>query len=64
MSTSHKDRLTWRKSSYSNANNGACVEVAYPDTAVAVRDSKNRAGGKIVLPQDVWKVFLRTQRRR
>jgi hypothetical protein len=35
----------WRKSSYSSANGGACVEVARNlPGVVAVRDSKNLAG--------------------
>jgi hypothetical protein len=35
---------TWRKSSFSSAPDGNCVEVAYAPTHVAVRDSKNPAG--------------------
>lgn len=41
--------LTWRKSSLST-DNGACVEVAVlAGGLVAVRDSKNPAGGHLVV---------------
>lgn len=35
-------RASWRKSSRSSGNNGACVELAYTG---AIRDSKNPSGG-------------------
>ena len=35
---------SWRKSSYSGANGGECVEVATTADTVLVRDSKNRTG--------------------
>lgn len=41
--------LTWRKSSLSS-DNGTCVELAgLPGGLVAVRDSKNPAGGHLVV---------------
>jgi len=48
----------WRKSTRSN-NGGACVEVAtnLPDV-VAIRDSKNPAGPKLVVRPEAWRVFL------
>jgi hypothetical protein len=48
----------WRKSSYSSANGGNCVEVAgnLPG-AVAVRDSKDPDGPKLLLSRAVWRVF-------
>lgn len=48
----------WRKSSYSNGNGGACVEVArsLPD-AVAVRDSKDPDGPRLAFAADQWQAF-------
>jgi hypothetical protein len=47
------DNLTnaqWIKSSYSGTNGGACVEVARNlPGVVAVRDSKDRDGGVLVI---------------
>lgn len=51
-------RVTWRKSSYSSANGGACVEVArVPASAVAVRDSKDPYGPRLVVTPDEWRAF-------
>jgi hypothetical protein len=51
--------LIWRKSSYSGASGGDCVEIAqFPDTAVAVRDSKDPDGPRLVLAPDVWHAFV------
>lgn len=48
----------WRKSSYSSSNGGDCVEVA-PDSGrlVAVRDSKNPYGPKLLLTPVEWQTF-------
>lgn len=50
----------WRKSSRSSnaGSNGACVEVASTESAVAVRDSKNRDGVVLVFPANQWSGFL------
>jgi hypothetical protein len=51
--------LVWRKSSRSGGgSNDNCVEVAFAGTAVAVRDSKNRAAGALAFPEASWKAFL------
>lgn len=48
----------WRKSSRSGSNGGNCVEVArnLPEV-VAVRDSKNPEGPKLVFAPDSWRRF-------
>ena len=48
----------WRTSSYSNANGGACVEVATVGNHWAVRDSKNRAGVVLTFDPDEWAAFV------
>lgn len=60
MPTHEQLRLTWRTSSYSNADNGACVEAAYPLSVTAVRDSKDRASGSIVAMPNAWHALLTT----
>ncbi len=61
-SSSHPIDLTradWRKSTYSNGNGGACVEVARNIPGiVAVRDSKNPSGPALVLGPGAGKAFL------
>ena len=47
----------WRKSSYSGAN-GACVEVAHLPEAVAVRDSKDPTGPKLIFTPHAWAAFV------
>jgi Domain of unknown function (DUF397) len=47
---------TWRKSTYSNAN--GCVEVAFVDTQIAVRDSKDRTGPVLVFDSHEWEAFI------
>jgi len=49
----------WRKSSYSNGDGGACVEVAdgFPGV-VPVRDSKTPEGPALVFPATGWTAFV------
>ena len=53
-------RAEWRKSSFSSQS-GNCVEVArnLPEL-VAVRDSKESDGVKLVVSQETWLVFIRS----
>ncbi|MEV3920808.1 DUF397 domain-containing protein [Actinomadura coerulea] len=47
----------WRKSSKSDDTGGACVEVADLASAVAVRDSKDPDGPKLVFGAAAWEAF-------
>jgi hypothetical protein len=49
--------MDWRKSSYSGANGGQCVEVASAD-GVAVRDTTNRDGVMLEFPAGAWAAFV------
>ncbi|MEG3636420.1 DUF397 domain-containing protein [Micromonospora palythoicola] len=57
-------RAAWRKSSRSNQNGGACVEVAdnLPGL-VAVRDSKDPAGPVLAFTPAAWRAFVATHTR-
>ena len=48
--------MDWRKSSYSGANGGQCVEVASAD-GVAVRDTTDRAGVILEFSAKAWRQF-------
>ena len=50
---------SWRKSSYSGSNGGACVEVGTPGPAVAVRDSKHPNGPQLAFTRGTWQAFTR-----
>ncbi|MBO8189767.1 DUF397 domain-containing protein, partial [Streptomyces spirodelae] len=51
--------VTWRKSSYSNPDGGACVEVADDLPAVVpVRDSKTPHGPVLTFAADGWSAFV------
>lgn len=47
----------WRKSTRSN-NGQACVEVGSTSSVVAVRDTKDRTAGTLVVTHDDWTGFL------
>ncbi len=51
--------LSWRKSSFSGASGGNCVEVAERDGHVLVRDTKTRDRGPVhrFTPAE-WRTFL------
>jgi hypothetical protein len=62
MAARHPDlsHAIWRKSSYSSSTGQNCVEVAtnLPGT-VAIRDSKNPDGPRLLIPAAEWRAFLR-----
>jgi hypothetical protein len=47
----------WRKSTVSTGTGGACVEVADLAAAVAVRDSKDPDGTKLIFGPPAWQTF-------
>lgn len=47
----------WRKSSYSDANGGSCVEAAGGSELIQVRDTTNRDGGTLTFTASAWTVF-------
>ena len=49
-------RALWRKSTYSGGN-GSCVEIADLGAAVAVPDSKEPDGPKLVFAVEQWRSF-------
>ncbi|MFD5461650.1 DUF397 domain-containing protein [Kitasatospora sp. NPDC127059] len=56
------DALAWFKSSHSNTEGGACVEVALTPDSVRVRDSKDRSGPQLAFTPEAWTVFVRLAR--
>jgi hypothetical protein len=46
----------WRKSTLSHTS--GCVEVAFVDDRVAVRDSKDRSGPMLVFTPFEWEAFV------
>jgi Domain of unknown function (DUF397) len=46
----------WRKSSFSGTN--GCVEIAFVEGQVAVRDSKQRYGPVLLFTAHEWTAFL------
>ncbi len=51
--------MTWRKSTFSTTNGGACVEVARtPAAAIAVRDSQDPHGPVLAFTPADWQDFI------
>jgi len=48
----------WRKSSASGPYSDNCVEVAFVDDAIAVRDSKHPDGPVLLFTQAEWDAFV------
>lgn len=56
-------QVSWRKSSYSDANGGSCVEVSDDCTSVLpVRDSKTPEGSVLTFPRSGWNTFVTSLR--
>jgi hypothetical protein len=51
-------RAEWRKSSRSGPFTDNCVEVAFVDDAIAVRDSKNPTGPVLIFTASEWDAFV------
>jgi hypothetical protein len=49
--------MDWRKSSYSGANGGQCVEVASAEE-IRVRDTTDRDGGTLAFTPNAWQRFV------
>ena len=53
------DGAVWKKGSRSNGSGGSnCVEVAFLDQGIAVRDSKNRTGPALMFTPAEWTAFV------
>jgi hypothetical protein len=55
--------MDWRKSSYSGANGGSCVETAAADGLILVRDTTDRDGGTLSFTPDAWRAFMSSVKR-
>ena len=52
------DSATWRKSSYSGANGGGCIEAGVAEQGrVLVRDTTDRSGPALDVPTEAWRTF-------
>jgi len=47
----------WRKSSYSGANGGSCLETAADADVILVRDTTNRGGFTLSVTAAAWQRF-------
>lgn len=57
--------MKWRKSSYSGANGGQCVEVGTITDTVVVRDTKDNGTGPVLaVSPTAWKRFAETLKTR
>ena len=59
MNTPDLTHATWKKSTRSDSNGGACVEVTdLPGGGTAVRDSKDRSGPILLFTAVEWHSFI------
>ena len=49
--------MDWRKSSYSGANGGQCLEASSTRGHVMIRDTANRDGATLTLTAQAWQKF-------
>ena len=54
--------MDWRKSTYSEANGGSCVETATGAGTILVRDATDRDGGTLTFSAEAWQDFTRALR--
>lgn len=53
--------VNWRKSTYSDANGGQCVEAAGAPGAILVRDTKDSGRGPVLnVAPAAWRAFTAT----
>ncbi len=52
----------WKKSSYSDSQGGACVEMADLNSQVGIRDSKDKHGFALLVPAGSWSSFVELAR--
>ena len=50
--------MDWRKSSFSGANGGNCLETASDSGAVLIRDTTDRDGGTLAFGAGAWESFV------
>jgi hypothetical protein len=48
----------WRRSTRSGPYSDNCVEVAFVDGAIAMRDSKNPSGSVLIFTPSEWDAFV------
>jgi hypothetical protein len=58
MANSEQSGITWRKSTASGGGGGNCVQVAFIDDSVLVRDSKDPSGPVLSFSHSGWAAFL------
>jgi hypothetical protein len=52
----------WRKSTYSDATGGNCVEAAADAAVVMVRDTADRDAAALAIPAHAWQQFIASLR--
>ncbi|MDX2936923.1 DUF397 domain-containing protein [Streptomyces ipomoeae] len=48
----------WFKSSYSGGSGTECVEAAFIQSKVHIRDSKHTSGTLVTVPAEAWSCFI------